>query len=125
MKPRQLGRMQLKIMQILWEKGRATAREITDALGESESVAHSTVQTLLRGLEDKQAAGHQTEGRTFVFFPLVQEENYRSSATRDLLHRVFGGDVGELVTHLLENERISSQELSQIRRLIDRQGKTP
>lgn len=122
MKPRQLGRMQLRIMQILWEKGRATAREITDALNQTETVAHSTVQTLLRGLEDRQSVGHEAEGRTFVFFPRVQEENYRSSAARDLVQRVFGGNVGELVAHLLENEKVSPRELSDIRKLIDRRG---
>jgi BlaI family penicillinase repressor len=122
MKPKPLGRMQLQIMQILWEKGRATAREITDTLAQSQNVAHSTVQTLLRGLEDKQVVSHETQGRTFVFFPRVKEANYRSSATRDLVQRVFGGNVGELVAHLLENEKVSSTELNQIRRLIDRQG---
>ena len=120
MKPKQLGRMQLRIMQILWEKGRATAREITDALNQTETAAHSTVQTLLRGLEDRQAVSHEAQGRTFVFFPRVKEENYRSSAARDLVQRVFGGNVGDLVAHLLENEKVSPRELSEIRRLIDR-----
>ena len=120
MKPKQLGRMQLQIMQILWEKRRATAREITEALAESQNVAHSTVQTVLRGLEDKQAIAHETEGRTFVFYPRVEEKNYRSSATRDLVERVFGGNVGELVTHLLENEKVAARELDEIRQMIDR-----
>jgi BlaI family transcriptional regulator, penicillinase repressor len=123
MKATQLGRMQLRIMQVLWSHRRATAREITDALNEAETVAHSTVQTLLRGLEDKRAVAHQADGRTFVFFPLVEEDNYRSTATRDLLHRVFAGNVEDLVAHLLKHEQVSPEELSQIRRLVDRHGK--
>jgi BlaI family penicillinase repressor len=110
--------MQLLIMQVLWRKGRATAREITDALNESESVAHSTTQTLLRGLEDKQAVAHEAKGRTFVFFPLVEEDNYRQNVTSDLLQRVFGGNAADLVAHLLKNERVSAKELREIRRLI-------
>jgi BlaI family transcriptional regulator, penicillinase repressor len=119
----QLGRMQLLIMQVLWKKRRATAREITAALNESQPVAHSTVQTLLRGLEDKGSLAHEELGRTFVFFPLVEEQKYRRKATRDLLDRVFGGSVSSLVTHLLKNERISAAELAEIRRLIDRSEK--
>ncbi|MFV1963897.1 MAG: BlaI/MecI/CopY family transcriptional regulator [Pirellulaceae bacterium] len=118
-----LGRMQLLIMQVLWGKRRATAREITDALNESEAVAHSTVQTLLRGLEDKGSVAHETEGRTFVFFPLVEQDKFQRSATRELLERVFGGDVERLVTHLLKNEKISARELKRIRRLIDERSK--
>jgi BlaI family transcriptional regulator, penicillinase repressor len=53
------GKMQLKIMQVLWALGRATARDITGALNRTESVAHSTVQTLLRKLEVKGAVAHE------------------------------------------------------------------
>ena len=76
-----LGRVQLRIMQVLWEKRRATAKEITDALNADEPTTHSTVQTLLRGLEAKQAIGHQVEGRTFIFFPLIKEGQIASSVT--------------------------------------------
>lgn len=119
----QLGRMQLLIMQVLWKKNRATAREITDGLNELEPVAHSTVQTLLRGLEDKGAVAHEANGRTFVFFPLVEETKYQKNVTNDLLQRVFGGNVADLVAHLLKNEKVSPGELKEIRRLIDQRNK--
>ena len=117
----QLGRMQFRIMQVLWERGRITAREITDALNESEpgSVAHSTVQTLLRQLEAKGAVGHSAEGRTFLFYARLEEDRVKKTATRDLLERVFGGSVGSLVAHLLNNERLSKKELDELHRLID------
>lgn len=114
-----LGRMQLRIMQILWKKRRATAREITDALNQAAPVAHSTVQTLLRGLEDKGSVSHEVEGRIFMFFPLVEEDRYQHHATHDLLQRAFGGNVANLVAHLLENENVSAREIQEIRRLID------
>jgi BlaI family transcriptional regulator, penicillinase repressor len=114
-----LGRVQLLIMQTLWTQGRASAREITDALNLMEPIAHSTVQTLLRGLEDKGSVAHEADGRTFLFYPLVKEDKFKRTATRDLLERVFGGDVGSLVTHLLKTEKVSARELSEIRKLID------
>ena len=123
----QLGRLQFRIMQVLWERGRAGAREITDALNErGENVAHSTVQTLLRQIEAKGAISHETEGRGFVFFPKLKEDRVKRSATRDLLDRVFGGDVGGLVAHLIRDEGLSRQELDELKRLIDaarREGK--
>jgi BlaI family penicillinase repressor len=121
----QLGRMQFRIMQVLWERGRITAREITDALNELEpgSVAHSTVQTLLRQLEAKGAVGHSAEGRTFLFYALLKEDRVKKGATRDLLERVFGGSVGSLVAHLLNNERLSKKELDELHRLIDQRRK--
>jgi BlaI family transcriptional regulator, penicillinase repressor len=76
----------------------------------------------LRTLEDKNSIAHEEAGRTFVFFPLVKEEKYKRNATRDLLDRVFGGDVRSLVTHLLQNEKVSRKELDEIRRMIDERG---
>ena len=114
-----LGRVQLKIVQVLWQKGRANAREITDALNQDEPIAHSTVQTLLRKLEAKGAIGHDVEDRTFVFYPLVEEQRIKHNAATELVQRVFGGSVGGLVTHLLEHEKVPRKELKEIRRLID------
>ena len=101
-----LGRVQLKIMQVLWEKGQANAREITDALSRGEPIAHSTVQTLLRKLEAKGVIQHEVRERTFIFCPLVQEDRVKQGATRNLLERVFGGSVAELVSYLLQHKHI-------------------
>src|SRR4051794_3766081 len=94
-----LGKVQLRIMQILWERGQATAREITDALSRTEPIAHSTVQTLLRKLEAKGAVTHDVAERTFVFRALCQRSEVTESATRDLLTRLFDGSVYGLVAH--------------------------
>ena len=118
-----LGRIQMRIMQVLWERERVTAREITDALNAEEPIAHSTVQTLLRGLEVKDAVGHEIEGRTFIFFPKVRGEQVSRSVTRELVDRVFGGSVSELVSYLLKNEKVSAEELKQIRRMINQQSR--
>ena len=114
-----LGKVQLQIMQILWERGEATAREISDALNQTDPIAHSTTQTLLRKLEAKGAVTHTVQDRVFVFRPLSREADTRESAARDLLTRVFGGSVYGLVSHLLKHETVSDDELTRLRALID------
>src|SRR5437660_7336469 len=107
--PARLGKVQLQIMEVLWRHGRATARQITDELSRTRgnrdlapqatctlpsggtrgavprAIAHSTVQTLLRQLEAKDAITHEVEERTFVFRPLCQPADMTTSALRDLL----------------------------------------
>jgi len=114
-----LGRLQTRIMQVLWERKRATAREITEVLCQDEDVAHSTVQTLLRQLEDKGTLTHQVEDRTFVYIPLVEEHSVAKSATRELIERIFGGDAAGLVAYLLQEEKIPKKELQAIKKLVD------
>jgi BlaI family transcriptional regulator, penicillinase repressor len=120
----QLGRMQFRIMQVLWDRGRANAREITEVLNETEPVAHSTVQTLLRQLESKGAVSHDSADRTFVFFPRLKEDKVKRTAARDLLDRIFEGNVGSLVAHLLKGEQLSRDELDELHRLIDEHRKS-
>lgn len=114
-----LGKVQLQIMQILWRDGAATARQITDELAQGNPIAHSTTQTLLRKLEAKGAVTHDADERIFTFRPIFQQTEVTASATHDLLTRVFHGSVVGLVSHLLQHENISADELARLRQLID------
>jgi len=116
-----LGKVQMKIMQVLWEKGRASAREITEALNQSHAIAHSTVQTLLRKLEAKETIRHEVEDRTFVFYPVANEDRVKWSAVSELMERAFDGSAAELVSCLFQQERISDKELESIRKQVHKQ----
>jgi len=113
------GRVQMRIMKILWEKRRASAREITDALNRVEPIAHSTVQTLLRKLEQKNAVDHDIEDRTFIFYPLVEFDNVTRYALRDFVDRIFDGSPEGLVSYLIKNEYVSPDEMHRIRNMLN------
>lgn len=112
------GRVQMRIMRVIWEKGRVNARDITEALNKIEPIAHSTVQTLLRKLEQKGAVDHSIDDRTFIFFPLVEIEKVTKNALQEFIDRIFAGSPGGLVSYLIKNETISPDEMDQIRNLI-------
>ena len=112
------GKVQMRIMQVLWKKKRANAREITDELNKIEPIAHSTVQTLLRKLEAKEAVDHEIDNRTFIFYPLVKAEKVTQSALREFVDRIFAGSPSGLVSYLIKHEKISKEDLQKIRQLI-------
>ena len=118
------GRVQLRIMQVLWKKGRVNAREITEILNKESPIAHSTVQTLLRKLENKGSIDHDIEDRTFVFYPLVKANQVIKSVSREMIDRMLQGNAGDLVCYLIKHEQISKSELKQIRKLINEKGKS-
>lgn len=113
-----LGRVQLQIMQVLWD-GDCTARQITEKLSAGAPIAHSTVQTLLRQLEDKGLIGHKVEDRVFVFHAAVQRSEVTGTLAHDMMRHVFKGSLYGLVSSLLAEEAVSSEELRRIRTLID------
>ena len=119
----QFTRLQLRIMQALWQKKRATAREITDALAAHEPIAHSTVQTLLRRLERRGSVGHDAEKTGFVFFPLVQNARVMKQSLQDMLDRIFAGSPQGLVSYLLKNRYVTPEEIRELSELSDKKGK--
>ena len=113
------GKVQMRIMQVLWKRKRANAREITEELNKIEPIAHSTVQTLLRKLEAKGSVDHDIDNRTFIFYPLVKAEKVTQNALREFIDRIFGGSPSGLVSYLIKNEKISREDLQKIRKLIN------
>ncbi len=116
--PPRLGKVQLQIMQVIWKHGKVTARQITEELGKTDNIAHSTVQTLLRKMEVKGAITHELDDRTFVFRALYQQNNVKDTAIQDILQRVFGGSIYGLVSQLLKRETIPPDEMRRLRELI-------
>lgn len=121
-----LGELQLAIMQVLWERGEASAADVHAALAE-RGLAYTTIATMLVKMEQKGVVTHRAEGRRFIYQPLITENRVQRSMVRELRDRLFGGDVTALVSHLLSTHRLSRDELSRLKELIgeaEEAGKT-
>jgi predicted transcriptional regulator len=96
--------------------------EVQHALRPERELAQSTVATLLSRLEKKNLVTHEVEGRQFLFRALVQEGDVKESVAADLsslTNRLFGGDIAELVSHLLGKNEVDRHELGRIRKMIE------
>ena len=123
MREYKFGRVQMRIMQVLWKKKRANAREITDAINEFEPVAHSTVQTLLRILEKKGAIDHDIDKRTFIFYPKLKNEKVINDEIGNFINRLFGGSTECMVLHLVKNQYISPEDWKKISKQFEGEEK--
>jgi predicted transcriptional regulator len=100
-------------MEALWNLGTATAEQVREALPDQ---AHdSTVRTLLRALETKGYVARDTRGKAYVYRPSVSRTKAQRAAVGGLLKRLFGGSAEDLVLRLLEDERITPEQLEEIR----------
>lgn len=114
-----LAELQLAIMQVLWDRGSATVAEVRSHLAPGRDLAHTTVGTMLSKMEGKGLVRHRSEGRSNVFRPAVGREQVSRSMVTDLADRLFGGDVTQMVCHLLEGSDLSAQDLAELRAMID------
>lgn len=113
-----LGDLQLAIMRILWEQGEATVAGVHAALFPERGLALTTIATMLRKLEGRKLVAHRTEGRQYVYRPLVTEPVVRRTMVGELMDRLFEGNVTELVSHLLDQDEVDSRELDRLKQLI-------
>ena len=114
----QLTESELRLMNVVWEKGQATVGEVTDALKQEPPLAYSTVLTTLRILENKGYLKHRKEGRAFIYEPVVDRQQASHGAIHHLLSRFFDNSPELLVTNLLCDERISRKEINRLKKLI-------
>ncbi len=113
-----LGDLQLAIMRVLWASGEATAADVHDALERERGLAPTTIATMLMKMEKKGVVRHYAQGRRFVYQPAVTEQRVRRSMVDTLRHRLFGGDAGAFVSHLLGEHEIEARELAEIKRQL-------
>lgn len=113
-----LGKLQLAIMRVLWRRGEAAVTDVHEDLEAERGLAPTTIATMLAKLEHKGVAAHRTEGRRFIYRPLVNEQQVRRSMVDDLTSQLFHGDVTALVNHLLAEHSIEARELAELRSLI-------
>lgn len=113
---------ELRLMEVLWNKQRATVADVVAALPPPE-LAYSTVLTTLRTLEQKGHIAHDEEGRAFVYRPLIARSDAAKSAVRHVVDRFFASSPRALALALLDGERLSEKEIEQIRKLLDERRK--
>ena len=121
-KSRNLTEGELPLMQVLWEKKRATVGDVAAALSSDPPPAYSTVLTTLRILETKGYVRHTKEGRAFVYEPIVVQQEASRKALDHLVSRFFGGSREMLVMNLLKEEAIGPAELRRIKKMIAESG---
>ena len=109
---------ELRLMNVLWEKGPSTVGEVAASLTNDPPLAYSTVLTTLRILEGKGYLWHSKKGRAFVYEPLVAQAEASRTALGYLVNRFFGGSRELLVVNLLKEETITRAEMRRIKKMI-------
>lgn len=119
-----LTEAELRLMNVLWQKGSATVQQVLDALPGKPSLAYNSVLTTIRILEKKGYVQHVKDGRAHVYMPLVGKKEATRFEIRHLVNRFFKNSHELLVLNILEDDSIDQQELKRLRELLE-QGKEP
>lgn len=122
-KPEPFSRREREIMNIIYQRGEATAAEVLERMTDPPS--YSAIRAMLRILEQKGHLAHQDQGGRYVFRPTLDREKARRSALDQILATFFEGSAASVVATLLDQhaKSLSDEELENLSELIDRAQK--
>src|SRR4051794_5260928 len=107
------------LLEALWSKERATAREVTEVLAKKRGWAVSTVKTLLDRMVQKDLVAARQVGNVWEYTPAVRPVEARRTAWTELVEKAFGGAVAPALHFLAKDAKLSRKELAELRALLD------
>jgi BlaI family transcriptional regulator, penicillinase repressor len=113
-----LAKSELEVAQIVWKLGRATVREVFEAIPADRGLDFKTVQTYLRRLNAKGYVQTSREGRSNVYAPKVPRSQVVRRLVDDFVNRIFGGQPFPLVQQLVEQRGLSDEEIDRLQDLL-------
>jgi BlaI family transcriptional regulator, penicillinase repressor len=113
-----LTEAELRLMNVLWEKGPSTVQQILDALPRRPALAYNSVLTTIRVLEKKSYVKHAKDGRAHVYVPLIGKQEASRSEIKHLVQRFFGSSQEALVLNILEERQVDQGEVDRLRQLL-------
>jgi predicted transcriptional regulator len=112
-----LTTQELEIMKIIWERDRATVRDVYEAMLGTRKVAYTTVMTMMKILEDKKYLKKTQVDRAYVYRPAQPKGKVIGAMVREFVNRVFNGSAEPLLVHLVNEHELSEDDLAEIARL--------
>jgi len=115
-----LSDFELDVMQFFWREGDCSAKQIHEWVCEQKPAAYTTVKTIIDRLEEKGAIKRiGKEGRAIIFQAVIAKEDVAPSVLPSFIKRFFSGSAGNLITHLIENDKLSKEDIDYLNKYLD------
>ncbi|WP_456462886.1 BlaI/MecI/CopY family transcriptional regulator [Lutibacter sp.] len=115
---KQLTKVEEQLMQVLWDLKEASVNEIIERLPNPKP-AYNTVSTIIRILETKNFVSHKPKGRGYIYFPLIQKNDYSNQSLHKLVDSYFGGSFKNMVSFFVDKNDVDFKELDIIMKVIN------
>lgn len=106
------------VMEALWRRHPKSAEDIVAEVAEGQGWSEATVKTLLNRLLAKDAIGAERDGRRYLYSPKLSRADYVDEESTGLIDRLFEGRLASLVSHFSEREKLSAEDITELKRLI-------
>ncbi|MDD3890254.1 MAG: BlaI/MecI/CopY family transcriptional regulator [Syntrophomonadaceae bacterium] len=108
-----------RVMQVIWASSPITANEVIEQLENNSDWKPKTVKTLIRRLVDKKVLGFQKEGKAYLYYPLVSENEGIRVESENFLKKVFNGSLNLMLANFIDEQRLSEEDIKELKRIIN------
>jgi predicted transcriptional regulator len=113
---------ELELMLILWKLGEASVHDVIAGLPSTRSMAYTTASTIIRILEKKGFVANRKQGKAHLYSPTLTKKEYESRTLGHVVGRLFENTPAALVARLIDDRRLTAQEIAELKQLLDEHG---
>jgi BlaI family penicillinase repressor len=114
---------ELEILQILWEKGTCTVRDVHEVLEKTKDAGYTTTLKLMQIMHEKGLVERDTSAKTHIYKALINQQKTQQHLVNKMINNVFNGSAARLVMQALGNHSASKEEIDSIKEYLDQLGK--
>lgn len=116
----QISDAELEVMKIMWEENPVTSSQIVNRLSQTTEWKPKTIQTLITRLAAKGAIhAEKSEGKAYLYSPLISEDEYKSYANYSFLQKMYDGSVNMMLASFIKDKKISKTEIERLKKLLE------
>ncbi|WP_096187326.1 penicillinase repressor BlaI [Evansella halocellulosilytica] len=117
--PPSISEAEWEVMKVLWTNGSQTANQVIAAIQKQTDWKPKTIRTLLDRLTKKSVVGVDKEQKVYSFFPLYSEDECKRAEVQSFIKRIYGGTVKPMLIQFIEEERLTKEELDELKSILD------
>ena len=116
----QISSAELEVMNVLWKNGGLMGTEIVNLVSKTNKWGDKTIRTFINRLVAKKAISiERINGRAFRYYPAIDEKEYKASATKNFLKKMYDGSLNLMLTGFVNNNELSKSEIDDLKKILD------
>ena len=114
-----ISQAEWQVMKVFWTKSVTTANEVIDALSDDADWKPATIKSLINRLVKKGALGFKQEGKVYVYFPQISEDECLQAESKSFLQRLYGGALKPLLVNFLKHEDLTQEDIEELKQILN------
>lgn len=112
-----------EIMKIIWKCSPIKSQDIIPLVNPENNWNEKTIKTMINRLLKKGVIGYEKEGKSYLYYPIIDESDYEKRENNSFLQKFYNGSVNAMLSHFISDKKFSREEINELKKLLDEREK--